>query len=71
MGPVMLFCVPGAMPVTLTENTQDPFAASVPPERLMLLLPALAVIVPEQVVVKPWAWIPPPRRKGISQRNTR
>ena len=52
-GPVVLFCVPGAMPVTFNENMQDPFAASVPPEKLMVVLPALAVIDPVQVVLNP------------------
>ena len=52
IGPVVLFCTPGAMPVTFTENMQ-PFAASVPPEKLMTLVPAVAVIDPVQVVLKP------------------
>jgi hypothetical protein len=49
IGPVVLFCTPGAMPVTFTENVQDPFAASVPPERLIALVPAVAVIDPVHV----------------------
>jgi hypothetical protein len=53
IGPVVLFCTPGAMPVTFTENMQDAFAASVPPERLMTPVPAVAVIDPVQVVLKP------------------
>jgi hypothetical protein len=53
IGPVVLFCTPGAMPVTLTENMQEPFAASVSPERLMTFVPAVAVIDPVQVVLKP------------------
>lgn len=32
--PVVLFCTPAAVPVTLTENVQEPFAANVPPDRL-------------------------------------
>jgi hypothetical protein len=53
IGPVVLFCVPGAMPVTFTDNVHDPLAASVPPERLMMLVPAVAVIDPAQVPLKP------------------
>jgi hypothetical protein len=53
IGPVVLFCVPEATPVTFTEKMQDPFAASVPPERLMTLVPAVAVIDPVHVVLKP------------------
>ena len=53
IGPVVLFCTPAAMPVTFTENVQDPLAESVPPKRLMLFDPAVAVIDPLQVVLKP------------------
>ena len=53
IGPVVLFCTPAAMPVTFTENMQVPFAASAPPERLMTPVPAVAVIDPVQVVLKP------------------
>src|SRR5215472_11420592 len=53
IGPVVLFCTPGAMPVTFTENMQEPFAASVPPEKLMTLVPAVAVIDPAQVPLRP------------------
>jgi hypothetical protein len=34
------------MPVTFTDKVQDALAAIVPPERLMVLVPAVAVIVP-------------------------
>src|SRR6185312_13871569 len=44
--PVVLFCVPAVIPVTLTENVQEAFAASVPPDRLMTLVPCVAVTVP-------------------------
>ena len=43
---VVLFLVPGVVPVTFTANVQDPLAASVPPVRATLLPPAVAVIVP-------------------------
>ena len=53
--PVVLFCVPAAMPVTLTENVQELLAAMVPPLRLITLVPAVAVIVPApQVPVRPF-----------------
>src|SRR5947209_2667887 len=48
--PVVLLLLPAVVPVTSTENVHvDPAAGdavSVPPDRLMLLLPASAVIVP-------------------------
>lgn len=44
--PVVLFCRPAAMPVTLTENVQEALAARVAPDRLSALPPAVAVIVP-------------------------
>ena len=43
---VVLFCVPAAMPVTFTENVQLLLAAIVPPLRLIVFVPAVAVIVP-------------------------
>jgi len=53
--PVVLFCVPAAMPVTLTENVQELLAAIVPPLRLITLVPAVAVIVPApHVPVRPF-----------------
>lgn len=52
--PVVLFCSPAAMPVTFTENVQEPLAAIVPPLRLITFVPAVAVIVPPpQVPVRP------------------
>src|SRR6266851_4384733 len=44
--PVVLFCVPAAMPLTLTAKLHGALAARVAPERLTLLEPAAAVIVP-------------------------
>src|SRR2546428_86264 len=41
------------VPVTLTESVQEEFAASIPPERLILWLPATAVAVPPQALVRP------------------
>jgi hypothetical protein len=53
--PVVLFCVPAAMPVTLTENVQELLAARVAPERLMTFVPCVAVIVPPpQEPVRPF-----------------
>ena len=50
MAPVVLSLLPAAFPVTSTENVHDDPAAgdavNVAPDRLMLLLPAFAVIVP-------------------------
>jgi hypothetical protein len=48
--PEVLFLVPAVVPVTSTEKVQEEPAAgdavSVPPDKLMVLLPAVAVIVP-------------------------
>src|SRR6478672_9869926 len=53
--PVVLFCVPAAMPVTFTEKVQELLAAIVPPLRLITLVPAVAVIVPPpQEPVRPF-----------------
>src|SRR5712692_9527933 len=50
IAPVVLLLAPAVVPVTFTENVQvDPAAGDavrVPPDRLMLPLPATAVIVP-------------------------
>jgi len=43
---VVLFCVPEAVPVTLTEKEQEVFADRVAAERLTLLDPPTAAIVP-------------------------
>src|SRR5882672_902558 len=44
--PVVLFCVPAAMPVTFTANVHEEDAASVAPVRLITLVACVAVIVP-------------------------
>jgi hypothetical protein len=44
--PVVLFCVPAAIPVTLIENVQLVFAARVAPLRLITFVPCVAMIVP-------------------------
>jgi len=52
--PVVLFCVPAAIPLTFTANVQDVFAASVPPDKLIAFVPAVALMVPApQEPVKP------------------
>ena len=51
---VVLICTPIARPVTLTENVHDAPAARVPPDRLMLFDPAVAVIVPPHEPVRPF-----------------
>jgi hypothetical protein len=54
-GPVVLFCVPAAIPVTFTENVQELLAAIVPPLRLIVFVPWVAVMVPPpQVPVRPF-----------------
>jgi hypothetical protein len=49
-GPVVLLLLPAIVPVTSTENVHDDPAAgdavNVPPDRVIVLLPATAVIVP-------------------------
>lgn len=44
--PVVLFCVPAAMPVTFTEKVQELLGASVAPARLMTFVPCADVMVP-------------------------
>src|SRR5215472_9691974 len=53
IGPVVLFCMPPAMPVTFTKNAQLPPPARNPPEKLMMLVPAVAVTDPVQFVLNP------------------
>jgi hypothetical protein len=51
---VVLFCTPAATPTTLTEKVHDPFAAIVPPVRVIEVLLFFAVIVPDpQEPVRP------------------
>src|SRR5438067_478505 len=46
--------MPVVVPVTLTENMHDPFAARVAPASVMRLLPATAVMVPPpQLPIRP------------------
>ena len=53
--PVVLFCVPAAVPVTFTENVQEELAGSDAPLRLTLPDAAVAVMVPPpHVPVKPF-----------------
>jgi len=53
-GPVVFVNTPTAVPVTFSEKVQEAPAASVAPDRLMLLEPGTAVIVPPpQEPVKP------------------
>src|SRR5205807_4569075 len=53
--PVVLDCRPPAEPVTLIENVHEAEVAMVPPERLMVFVPAVAVIVPAlHVPVRPF-----------------
>src|SRR6476469_4272517 len=44
--PVVLFCVPAAMPVTFTENVQEVLAARLAPDKLITFVACVAVIVP-------------------------
>jgi len=44
--PVVLFCIPEAVPLTFTLNVHDPLTFTAAPVRLTLLPPAVAAIVP-------------------------
>jgi hypothetical protein len=53
--PVVLTCNPATVPVTFTENVQEPLAAIVPPLRLTTFVAWVAVIVPPpQAPVSPF-----------------
>ena len=53
--PVVLFCVPAAIPVTFTENVHDVLAARLAPVRLITFVACVAVMVPPpQVPVRPF-----------------
>src|SRR4051794_35134866 len=54
IGPVVLFCTPACTPVTFRLMVHEPFAARVPPVRLMEPDPAAAVVVPPQLLVNPF-----------------
>lgn len=56
--PVVLFKTPAAAPVTVTLNEHDALAASEPPVMLMVL-GAVVVTVPPQVVADPFATVSP------------
>src|SRR5579864_3979677 len=45
---------PDVVPVTFTTTVQDVFTAMLPPVRLMLVDPAIAVAVPPQVLLNPF-----------------
>src|SRR5437868_7048566 len=51
--PVVLSRTPAVVAVTLTANRQEPPAGIVPPVRLMLPDPAVAVVVPPHGLVSP------------------
>jgi hypothetical protein len=46
MAPVVLFCCPADVPVTFTVNVQELLVAIVPPDKLIVFVPAAAVMVP-------------------------
>lgn len=56
ISPVVLLCVPGAMPTTFTENVHEAEAASVAPDRFTTENPETVpvVTVPVQVLVRPF-----------------
>src|SRR5437667_12880521 len=64
--PVVLFCVPDVTPVTFKENEQEELAESVPAERLTLLDPAVAVIVPPPQVPLKALGLATSRRDGTA-----
>jgi hypothetical protein len=51
---VELFFTPTEVPVTLTTTVQLEFAAAVPPDKVTVLDPAIAVSVPPQELVSPF-----------------
>ena len=53
MAPVVFAASPAAVPVTFTLSVQEVFFATVPPERLITPVPAVAVTVPPQVLTTP------------------
>jgi hypothetical protein len=44
--PVVLFFAPAVVPVTFSEKVQEELAARLPPDKVITLVPATAVIVP-------------------------
>ena len=54
-GPVVLFWMPAAVPVTFTLKLQEPLAAIVPPDKVMVFVFCVAVMVPlPQEPVRPF-----------------
>lgn len=51
---LVLFLVPAVIPVTLTRTVQEVFAAKEPLDKLIKLEPAVAVLVPPQVLLNPF-----------------
>src|SRR5215467_590325 len=51
---VVLVLAPAVVPVTLTEMVQEALAATVPPARLTLFDPAVAVATPPHVLARPF-----------------
>src|SRR5581483_7867424 len=51
IAPVVLLASPSTVPFTSTLNVQEVLWATLPPDRLMLPLPAVAVTVPPQVLL--------------------
>jgi hypothetical protein len=53
--PVVLFCVPAAVPLTFTLKVHEALAASDAPDKLTMLVPGVPVIVPPpQLPVRPF-----------------
>ena len=52
IAPVVLLSVPAVLPVTLTEMAQDPLAASVPADKLTVLVPRSG----ESIVIVGGVW---------------
>src|SRR5215510_10888866 len=53
IAPVVLLASPAAVPVTFTVSVQEELCVTLPPDRLMTPVPAVAVTVPPQVLVTP------------------
>src|SRR5215510_7295685 len=53
IAPVVLLASPAAVPVTLTVSVQEELCVTLPPDRLMTPVPAVAVTLPPQVLVTP------------------
>src|SRR5262249_7045912 len=51
IAPVMLAASPAAVPFTFTLKVQDPVCATLPPDKLITPVPAVAVTVPLQVLM--------------------